>query len=66
LLTNYRQNPKGERAPDSLYYLGEALMKLSQPTQACKAYAELEAVYPKVRADLKKQVEEAKAKAQCG
>jgi len=65
LLANYRQNPKGERAPDSLYYLGEALMKLNQPSQACKAYAELEAVYPKVRADLKKQVEEAESKAQC-
>ena len=66
LLANYRGNPKGERAPDSLYYLGEALMKLGQPSQACKAYAELDAVYPKVRADLKKQVDEAKAKAQCG
>jgi TolA-binding protein len=66
LLANYRNNPKGERAPDSLYYLGEALMKLGQPTQACKAYAELDAVYPKARADLKKQVEEAKVAAQCG
>ena len=65
LLANYRSNPKGERAPDSLYYLGEALMKLGQPGQACKAYAELEAVYPKARADLKKQVQDAKAKAQC-
>jgi TolA-binding protein len=65
LLANYRQNPKGERAPDSLYYLGEALIKLGQPAQACKAYAELDAVYPKVRADLKKQVEQAKAEAQC-
>ena len=65
LLANYRQNPKGERAPDSVYYLGESLIKLGQPAQACKAYAELEAVYPKVRADLKKQVQEAKAKSQC-
>ena len=65
LLANYRSNPKGERAPDSLYYLGEALMKLGQPGQACKAYAELEAVYPNVRADLKKQVQEAKTRAQC-
>jgi tol-pal system protein YbgF len=65
LLANYRNNPKGERAPDSLYYLGEALMKLGQPTQACKAFAELDAVYPKARADLKKQVQEAKAEAQC-
>ena len=65
LLANYRNNPKGERAPDSLFYLGGALMKLGQPAQACKAYAELDAVYPKVRADLKKQIEEAKAEAQC-
>jgi TolA-binding protein len=66
LLANYRNNPKGERAPDSLYYLGQALMKLGQPAQACKAYSELDAVYgSKVRADLRKQVDDAKAKAQC-
>ena len=51
LLANYRSNPGGERAPDSLFYLGQALMKLGQPGQACKAYAELDAVYgAKVRA----------------
>jgi hypothetical protein len=38
-------NPKGERAADSLFYLGQALMRLEQAEQACKAYAELEAVY---------------------
>src|SRR4030095_16437642 len=43
LLANYRNNPKGERAADSLYYLGQALMKLGQPAQACKAYSELDA-----------------------
>ena len=58
MLANYRSNPQGERAPDSLYYLGQALMKLGQPGQACKAYAELDAVYgAKIRADLKKQVD---------
>ena len=66
LLANYRSNPKGERAPDSLYYLGQALMKLGQPGQACKAYAELEAVYgSKIRPDLKKLQTEAKQQAQC-
>lgn len=66
LLANYRNNPKGERAADSLYYLGQALMQLGQPGQACKAYDELEAVYgSKIRADLKKQVTDAKAQAQC-
>ena len=66
LLANYRTNPGGERAPDSLFYLGQALMKLGQPGQACKAYAELDAVYgAKIRPDLKKLETEAKAQAQC-
>ena len=51
LLANYRSNPGGERAPDSLYYLGQATMKLGQPAQACKAYDEFDAIYgAKVRA----------------
>ena len=55
LLANYRSNPKGERAPDSLYYLGQALMQLNQPAQACKAYSELEVVYgASLRAELKR------------
>ena len=66
LLANYRNNPKGERAPDSLFYLGQALMKLGQPGQACKAYAELDAVYgAKIRPDLKKLETDAKTQAQC-
>ena len=66
LLANYRKNPKGERAPDSLYYLGQALMKLGQPGQACKAYSELDAVYGgKLRPDLNKLVNDAKSEAQC-
>lgn len=66
LLANYRGNPKGERAADSLYYLGQSLMKLDQATQACKAYAELEAVYgSSMRADLKKMLPDAKAEAKC-
>ena len=66
LFANYRTNSRGERAPDSLYYLGQAEMKLGQPTLACKAYAELDAVYgAKVRADLRKQVDQAKTAANC-
>jgi TolA-binding protein len=66
LLANYRNNPGGDRAPDSLFYLGQALMKLGQPAQACKAYSELDAVYgAKVRPDLKKLETDAKAQAQC-
>jgi TolA-binding protein len=66
LLANYRGNPKGERAADSLYYLGQSLMKLDQASQACKAYGELEAVYGStMRADLKKLLSEAKSQAKC-
>jgi TolA-binding protein len=66
LFANYRSNSAGERAPDSLYYLGQAEMKLGQPTLACKAYAELDAVYgAKVRPDLRKQVTQAKTDANC-
>jgi TolA-binding protein len=65
-LANYRANSRGDRAPDSLYYLGQAEVKLGQPSQACKAYAELDAVYgSKVRADLRKQVDQAKDASQC-
>jgi TolA-binding protein len=66
LLANYRRDPKGERAQDSLFYLGQALMKLGQPSQACKAYAELEDVYGgQVRAPLKAALPGAKAEAKC-
>jgi TolA-binding protein len=65
-LANYRGNPSGERAPDSLFYLGQSLMQLGQPTQACKAYQELDAVYgAKVRPDLRKQLTDAEAQAKC-
>ena len=65
-LANYRSNSKGERAPDSLYYLGQSLIKLGQPGQACKAYAELDSVYgPKLRPDLQKLVTAAESDAKC-
>ncbi len=66
LLANYRSNPGGERAADSLYYLGQALMQLNQPTQACKAYAELESVYgSSMRAELQRLLPGAKSEASC-
>lgn len=66
LLANYRSNPGGERAADSLYYLGQALVKLGQPTQACNAYAELEDLYgAKLRDELKRLLPAAKSEAQC-
>ena len=66
LLANYRGNPKGERAPDSLFYLGQSLVALKQSSQACKAYAELEEVYgDNMRAELKTLLPGAKSRAGC-
>ena len=66
LLANYRSLPNGERAADSLYYLGQAQMKLGQPGQACRSYSEAEAIYgAKMRADLKKLVADASNQAGC-
>ena len=65
-IANYRGNPAGERAPDSLYYLGQALLALGQPAQACNAFAELDDIYgSKIRPELKTLQTEAKQKAQC-
>lgn len=65
-LANYRNLPSGERAADSLYYLGQAQMKLGQPGQACRAYSESEAIYgAKMRPELKKMIADAKLQASC-
>lgn len=42
---NYQKRPKGERAPDSLAYLGQALVQLKKPADACKVYDEFDDVY---------------------
>lgn len=42
---NYQKRPRGDRAADSLTWLGEALIQLKKPADACKVYAELEQVY---------------------
>lgn len=66
LLANYRKDPKGERAPDSLFYLGQALVKLGQSAQACKAYQELTEVYgPNMRPQLKQMLPSALIEAKC-
>ena len=55
LLSNYQDLSRGERAADSLYYLGEALMKLKKPEQACKVYDELTDAYGNTMRDFLKQ-----------
>jgi TolA-binding protein len=63
---NYKKFPDGERAPDSLYYLGTALLKLDKPADACKVYGELTDVYAsKISPGLKADVAKARAAAKC-
>jgi TolA-binding protein len=65
-LNNYQTNPKGERAPDSLLYLGEALTKLGKTAEACQVYGELEEVYgPTLRSQLKSQLAKSRSAAKC-
>ena len=66
-LNNYQTNPKGERAADSLLFLGEALMKLGKPVEACQVYGELQDVYgPTMRDFIRQRLPKARAEAKCG
>lgn len=66
LYENYNKNPKGERAADSLYWLGMALTKLKKLPDACKVYQEFDEVYgATANSGLKARVEAARVDAQC-
>ena len=65
LLANYQANPKGDRAADSLYFLGQALARLEKNAEACKVYDELREVYPGMREWLKQRLPQARADAKC-
>jgi TolA-binding protein len=63
---NYQKMPKGERAPESLYWLGQALIKLKKLPDACKVYVELNEVYgSKLSADLAAKAKKGRADAKC-
>ncbi|HVF93901.1 MAG TPA: hypothetical protein VM900_06275 [Sphingomonas sp.] len=63
---NYKKMPDGERAPDSLYYLAQALVKLNKAADACKVYGELTDVYgAKISASMKADVEKGRTTAKC-
>ena len=64
---NYTKNPKGERASESLYYLGVSLTKLKKLPDACKVYDEFDDVYgASAGADLKGRVAKGRVDAKCG
>lgn len=63
---NYQKRPRGDRAADSLAWLGEALIQLKKPADACKVYAELEQVYgASLSANLRGLMDKGRAKAKC-
>jgi TolA-binding protein len=64
-LSNYQANPKGDRAADSLYFLGQSLAKLQKNEEACKVYDELQEVYPNMRDWLKQRLPQARQEAKC-
>lgn len=63
---NYQKQPRGDRAPDSLYYLGVALTRLKKPADACKVFDEFTDVYgATASATLKSNVAKGRADAKC-
>jgi TolA-binding protein len=65
LLANYQENQQGERAADSLFYLGQALTQLNRRPEACRVYDELARVYPDVREQIRSQIPAARRTARC-
>ncbi len=64
---NYKKNPAGERAPDSLYYLAQALAQLKKPpSEICKVYAELMQLYgDRLSDEMKAGVADGRARNKC-
>jgi TolA-binding protein len=66
LYENYQKRPRGERAPDSLYFLSTALVQLDKKDDACRVLAEMQDVYPEVaNGRLADRVTSGKAAANC-
>lgn len=65
-LQNYLADKKGARAPDSLLYLGIAMVKLKDTEKACGAFAELASTYPdEIAGRLKGQYDAARGSVKC-
>lgn len=66
-LDGYKKYPKGERAPDSLLWLGIALTELNKSDEACRALNELRSVYgDKLTPALVSAATRARRDAKCG
>ena len=65
-LRNYQGNKSGERAPDSLLFLAEAMIELEDTNRACIALAEFGETYPAVASGrLSSEYEASRRKVTC-
>lgn len=65
-LQNYQANKSGERAPDSLLYLADAMRRLKDNNRACIALAEFGETYPAEAASrLKTQYDQTRSGVKC-
>ncbi|MGN5375304.1 tetratricopeptide repeat protein [Sphingomonas hankookensis] len=63
---NYKNMPDGERAPDSLFYLADALTRLKKTKEACDVYGELTDVYgERISAAMKADVAKGRTANKC-
>ena len=63
---NYKKRPNGDRAAESLAYLGEALIRIKKLPDACKVYEELDDVYgTTLSTSLRSMVDKARVRAKC-
>ena len=64
---NYQKYPQGERSPESLAWLGTALIQLKKQPEACKVYDELQDVYgATLTATIRSMVADGRKRAKCG
>ena len=63
---NYKDIPDGERAPESLYFLGVSLTQMKQTTDACKTFTQLETAFPEESSGrLSDRLKAARSSAKC-
>jgi TolA-binding protein len=67
LFENYQKRPKGDRASESLAWVGEALIQLNKPKDACLAYEELESNFgTTMPANVRDMMTKGRVRAKCG
>jgi TolA-binding protein len=63
---NYKSDPRGDRAPESLYFLGQSLTDLGKNVEACEAFGQLQTAYPDAAANrLADRLSSGRTRAKC-